>query len=157
MNIRSSLTWTCEAFGIPDVTYTWFKNGIELIPRLMYPGDAERYRVQDNVLTIQNLDPVRDQAMYQCRATNQMKTRYSSAQLRVLGKLEPSESSFITPAGIKTNSWISYSALKPSFKKTPLEAETYAAEGGNVTIFCNPEAAPKPKFFWKKNNALLGK
>lgn len=48
------------------------------------------------------------------------------------------------------------SAFKPSFQKRPLETETYAGEGGNVTIVCNPEAAPRPKFVWKKNNDIIG-
>lgn len=53
-----------------------------------------------------------------------------------------------------TNLYIA--AFKPSFKKTPLESETYAAEGGNVTIKCNPEAAPRPKFVWKKDGNVIG-
>lgn len=48
-------------------------------------------------------------------------------------------------------------AFKPSFKKRPLEAETYAAVQGNVTLKCNPEAAPKPKFSWKKNGNVIRK
>ena len=47
-------------------------------------------------------------------------------------------------------------ALKPSFKKRPLEPETFAAEGGNVTMMCNPEAAPRPKFIWKKDGNMIG-
>lgn len=47
-------------------------------------------------------------------------------------------------------------AFKPSFKKHPLESETYAAEHGNVTIKCNPEAAPKPQFVWKKDFNVIG-
>lgn len=27
MDNKAELTWTCEAFGIPDVTYSWFRNG----------------------------------------------------------------------------------------------------------------------------------
>lgn len=46
--------------------------------------------------------------------------------------------------------------MAPSFKKRPLESETYAAEGGNVTIRCNPEAAPRPMFIWRKDNRVLG-
>lgn len=46
--------------------------------------------------------------------------------------------------------------MKPSFKKRPIEPETYAAEGGNVTILCNPEAAPRPKFIWKKDGNVIG-
>nr|CAD7573639.1 unnamed protein product [Timema californicum] len=126
MDNKADLTWTCEAFGIPDVNYSWLRNG-ELIEVDRLPDqDRDRYHIVDNVLTIRFLDPERDQAMYQCRARNQLKTRYSSAQLR------------------------------PSFKKHPLEGETYAAEGGNITILCNPEAAPKPKFLWKKDGNVIG-
>lgn len=27
MNEGSDLAWTCEAFGIPEVTYAWLRNG----------------------------------------------------------------------------------------------------------------------------------
>ncbi|XP_026687837.1 contactin-like, partial [Diaphorina citri] len=131
MDNQADLTWTCEAFGVPDVTYSWFRNGELLNSETLPLEDQDRYFIQDNVLTIRYLNPERDPAMYQCRAKNQLKTRYSSAQLRVL-------------------------TLKPSFKKRPLESETYAGEGGNVTIFCNPEAAPKPKFVWKKDGNIIG-
>lgn len=97
----------------------------------MDPEDRDRIRIQDNVLTIRSLDQERDPGMYQCRATNSLKTKYSSAQLRVL-------------------------AFRPTFKKHPLEAETYAADGGSVTIKCNPEAAPRPRFVWKKDGNVLG-
>lgn len=85
MDFQGELTWTCEAFGIPDVNYTWFKNGEILRPETLPPADRARYRIQDNVLNIKDLDSYRDAAMYQCRASNQLRTRYSSAQLRVLG------------------------------------------------------------------------
>lgn len=101
------------------------------MPGYLDPEDAGRIKIQDNVLTITYLNDERDPGMYQCRAANTLKARYSSAQLRVL-------------------------AFKPSFKKHPLEPETYAAENGNVTIKCNPEAAPKPKFVWKKNGNVIG-
>ncbi|KAF4525298.1 hypothetical protein B566_EDAN014819 [Ephemera danica] len=131
MDQNGDLTWTCEAFGIPDVTYSWLRNGMLLDPNRLDEEDRSRYHMQDNVLTIKYLKPEKDQAMYQCQAKNQLKTRYSSGQLRVL-------------------------SLKPSFKKRPLEPETYAAEGGNVTILCNPEAAPRPKFVWKKDGSVIG-
>ncbi|XP_017890877.1 contactin [Ceratina calcarata] len=131
MDNRGDLTWTCEAFGIPDVTYDWFKNGELLDPQTLLSDDrGDRYSIRDNVLNIKNLDK-RDEGMYQCRAKNQLKARYSSAQLRIL-------------------------SLKPSFKKHPMESETYAAERGNVTILCNPEAAPRPKFVWKKDGNVIG-
>nr|CAD7424829.1 unnamed protein product [Timema monikensis] len=92
MDNKADLTWTCEAFGIPDVNYSWLRNG-ELIEVDRLPDqDRDRYHIVDN----------------------------------------------------------------PSFKKHPLEGEIYAAEGGNITILCNPEAAPKPKFLWKKDGNVIG-
>ncbi|XP_057652877.1 contactin [Diorhabda carinulata] len=131
MDSKSELVWTCEAFGIPDVNYTWWKNGRQLVQGYLDIEDRGRIKIQDNVLTISYLDQERDPGMYQCRASNTLKTSYSSAQLRVL-------------------------VFKPSFKKNPLEFESYAAEGGNVTIKCNPEAAPRPKFIWKKDGNVIG-
>ena len=46
--------------------------------------------------------------------------------------------------------------MKPSFKKTPVLSETLGAEGGNVTIRCQPEAAPRPTFVWKKDGNIIG-
>jgi len=65
----------------------------------------------------------RDEGMYQCVAYNELDTRYSSGQLRVL-------------------------AFAPTFAKYPLEEKTFASEGGNVTLRCNPEGAPQPEFVW---------
>jgi len=49
-----------------------------------------------------------------------------------------------------------FSGIRPSFKKKPLNPEIYGAEGKNITIECNPEAAPKPKFTWKKDGYTIG-
>mgnify|MGYP002715731592 CR=1 FL=1 len=84
LDYQEDLTWTCEAFGIPDVNYTWFRNGLPLNPFNLPPQDRDRYFVQDNILQIKRLNPLSDAGMYQCRASNQLKTKYSSAQLRVL-------------------------------------------------------------------------
>ncbi|CAH0729236.1 unnamed protein product, partial [Brenthis ino] len=128
---KGDLHWNCEAFGIPDVNYTWWKNNKKLSMDTLETEDRDRYVIQDNVLIVKYLDPARDPGMYQCEARNQLKTKYSTGQLRVL-------------------------SLKPSFKKRPLESETYGSEGGNVTLRCNPEAAPKPTFIWKKDNIVIG-
>ena len=58
----------------------------------------------------------RDEGMYQCMAYNDLDTRYSSGQLRVLGDRENKEK------------W------RPSFAKHPLEEKMFAAEGGNISI-----------------------
>lgn len=131
MDRGEDLLWTCEAFGIPDVNYQWLRNGQVLDPFTLEPGDRERYETRENVLIIRKLDPERDQAMYQCKASNQIAERYSSGQLRILD-------------------------IKPSFAKKPLESDIYAADGGNVTIACNPEAAPRPKYMWRKDGFTIG-
>lgn len=125
---NSEVNWVCEAYAIPDANYTWYRNG-ELLDREKL--DRDKYIIQDNVLTIKYLDPEKDNGMYQCKATNQLRASYSSAQLRVL-------------------------SMKPSFKKRPLESEIYAIANGNTTILCDPEAAPRPKFQWKKDGNVIG-
>lgn len=127
-DFNSEVNFVCEANSIPDSNYTWYKNG-DLMDREKL--DKDKYIVQDNLLTIKYLDPDKDNGMYQCRAMNQLKGVFSSAQLRVL-------------------------SMKPSFKKHPLESEIYAVSGGNTTIVCNPEAAPRPKFQWKKDGNVIG-
>lgn len=82
----SDLLWTCEAFGKPDVTYTWLKNGKELKINYLDSNDINRYRIYENILSIDNVNE-RDQGMYQCKATNHLGSSYSSGQLRVISKL----------------------------------------------------------------------
>lgn len=130
MDYNGYLYWMCEAFGIPAVEYEWLKNGEPLNEQRLVSTDREFITVRKNVLTIRDLRPDRDEGVYQCRATNQLGTTYSTGQLRVL-------------------------SLKPSFAKYPLEAETYAIEGGNVTIACRPEAAPLPHFIWRKDGQVI--
>lgn len=126
-DFNSEVNFVCEANSIPDSNYTWYKNG-EFLNRDNL--DRDKYVVQDNLLTVKYLDPDKDNGMYQCRAMNQLAAVYSSAQLRVL-------------------------SMKPSFKKRPLEPEIYAVVSGNTTIECNPEAAPRPKFQWKKDGMVV--
>ncbi|XP_038105430.1 contactin isoform X2 [Culex quinquefasciatus] len=129
-DFQSSVTFLCEATAIPDVNYTWYKNA-----QLMDPESSkfnkDKYIIQDNILKINFLDPEEDNGMYQCKASNQLKGVYSSAQLRVL-------------------------SMKPSFKKKPLESEIYSIYNGNTTIECEPEAAPRPKIVWKKDGNVIG-
>lgn len=81
------LVWSCEAFGKPDVSYTWLRNGEELIPERMDMSERSRYRIKDNVLTID--DAVEsDEGMYQCKASNHFGSAYSTGELRVICKLK---------------------------------------------------------------------
>ncbi|KAL8610221.1 hypothetical protein ACOMHN_038916 [Nucella lapillus] len=84
-----------------------------------------------NTMVIDSLQGKRDNGMYQCSATNVYGTTFSSAQIRVL-------------------------EFKPSFRKHPVDTSLSAAVGGNITIICDPEAAPTPTFEWLFNGASLG-
>lgn len=48
-----------------------------------------------------------------------------------------------------------FSALRPTFIKYPLPTTLLAAESGNLTIPCQPEAAPAPEITWVKNGAQM--
>lgn len=81
----SELRWRCEAGGDPSPSYFWLKNGMELNNNTIPVSDLGRVIVSNNVLTIKSLDSSKDDGMYQCGANNSYDTRYSSAQLKVLG------------------------------------------------------------------------
>jgi len=129
---NDEVIWTCEAFGIPDVNYGWLRNGKPLLTGDDADfEDRNRYIVKDNVFKIKQVSKERDEGMFQCQATNDLDTRFTSGQLKVL-------------------------KLAPSFQKHPLNEKTYAAERGNVTIECRPEAAPRPNITWYFNGNRIG-
>uniref|UniRef100_A0A0B7AM68 Contactin n=1 Tax=Arion vulgaris TaxID=1028688 RepID=A0A0B7AM68_9EUPU len=84
------------------------------------------FTVTVNTLTIEAVDAKRDSGMYQCAATNSHGTTFSTAQLRVL-------------------------ELAPSFSKTPMLKSLEGALGGQITIICDPIAAPAPTYQWSKD------
>ncbi|KAH9504839.1 hypothetical protein Btru_062073 [Bulinus truncatus] len=86
--------------------------------------------VDVNTLTISAVDSKRDNGMYQCAATNRYGTTFTTAQLRVL-------------------------ELPPSFEKNPMAKIQAGAINGNVTIICDPVAAPLPTYTWLKDNSNL--
>lgn len=134
----STLVWTCEAFGIPEVTYKWYKDGRELDPLDVNRFTGGRYKIRENVLTIESLMPGTetspipgDEGLYQCKAINALGSTFSSGQLKVV-------------------------SLKPTFKKHKMEAEMYASVASNFTIPCIPEAVPFPQFQWRRNGVPTG-
>ncbi|CAH1783325.1 unnamed protein product [Owenia fusiformis] len=129
VDLRGSLVWRCEANSVPAATYSWYKNAEILNINSIPPADRQRITISNNVLTISTIED-RDKGMYQCAASNQYGTRFSTGQLRVL-------------------------AFAPTFAKYPLVTNQYATRGGNITILCNPEAAPKPEIIWRKNNQIM--
>jgi len=128
---NDEVIWTCEAFGIPDVQYSWLRNGKPLTKDILGPEDRDRYIIKDNVLKIKQVSKDRDEGMYQCKASNDLDTRYSSGQLKVL-------------------------MIPPTFNKHPLDQKTYAAETGNVTLSCKPEAAPRANITWYHEGNRIG-
>jgi hypothetical protein len=123
------VTWTCAAFGRPAVTYRWFKNGDPLDYRRMKTPDIGRFQIDGARLFVRAVQET-DNGVFQCQAENVLGTALSSGELRVL-------------------------SLAPTFRKHPVDAVLYAAIGGNVTIFCQPEAAPAPVIRWIYNEATL--
>jgi hypothetical protein len=124
------LIWECEAFGVPSVTYSWFKNGEELTATSLSPLDAARYTIRENRFIIDSVQRDRDPGMYQCRASNQYGSAFSSAQLRV------------------TN-------LKPNADKDPMPLSFQAMVDQNITIPCYVEAIPKPVITWRKEGQQI--
>ncbi|KAK6970962.1 contactin, partial [Biomphalaria glabrata] len=84
-----------------------------------------------NKLSIDKVD-TRHNGMYQCEATNAYGTNRSSAELRTL-------------------------FFAPSFTNRPVDSTKFGAQGGNVTIACNPEAAPRAEIKWLKNGEEVGR
>jgi len=45
------------------------------------------------------------------------------------------------------------SGFAPTFQKYPLQPNLYGIIGGNITLICQPEAAPQAEKEWLKNGA----
>ncbi|XP_052816691.1 contactin-like [Mya arenaria] len=91
------------------------------------PGQVE---IRRNVLYIRSLDKSRDEGMYQCEAANAHGTNKTSAELRVL-------------------------SFPPNFNRRPLPRTAQAAEGGNLTLHCLPDAAPQADITWSQNGGQI--
>ncbi|BFZ06512.1 hypothetical protein BsWGS_09551 [Bradybaena similaris] len=122
----SKLTWMCNAIGVPRPTYTWYKNGVPLLS-----SAPDGLTINRNILTINKVNAVKHNGMYECEATNVYASSRSSAQLRAL-------------------------SFRPTFKNRPVPSSKQGAEGGNITIACRPEAAPRPTIRWTKNGLEIG-
>jgi len=90
---------------------------------------AEGRRVSKNTLIIDALKDS-DNGMYQCAAQNDNGRTFSTAQLRVL-------------------------KIAPSFEKRPMARSVTSAIGSNVTLVCDPAAAPAPEYSWTKDGREL--
>lgn len=126
----STVTFSCSGFGKPLVNYRWYKNGDILEYKAIKTEDLPRFLIDNNRLTIRNVEESRDHGIYQCEAASILGTALSTAELRVV-------------------------ALAPTFQKHPLDAIIYAANGGNLTVPCKPDAAPEAAVRWAFNDAPL--
>jgi contactin 4 len=79
VDVGSQLTWRCDARAVPPAAYVWYKNGELLQP---ITGELD---IIANVLIIKVLDADKHSGMYQCAASNDHGTTFSTGQLRVLG------------------------------------------------------------------------
>ena len=55
-----------------------------------------------------------------------------------------------------TNYFLPGAGFVPTFAKHPVDTSLSAAMGGNITIICQPEAAPTPTYQWLRNSNDLG-
>ncbi|XP_012936437.1 contactin [Aplysia californica] len=127
VDLGRPLTWRCDVIAVPRATYLWYKNGAQLAT-----DNEAGYMVDGNILKIDSVDPDKHDGMYECEATNDHGTSRSSAQLRAV-------------------------SFQPTFDSTPVESSKQAAVGGNVTIACRPQAAPRATIRWQKGGVDVGR
>ncbi|KAM3877572.1 contactin-3 [Diretmus argenteus] len=76
MSIDDNLFWECKANGKPKPSYSWLKDGENILPE-------SRMRIENGALSIAVLEHS-DAGLYQCVAENKHGIIYSSAELMVL-------------------------------------------------------------------------
>ncbi|XP_036602303.1 nephrin [Trichosurus vulpecula] len=92
----SSATLHCRARGVPNVAFTWAKNGVPL--DLQDPRYTEHTyhegSVHSSVLTIANITAAQDYALFTCTATNNLGTDHTDIQIVSISRPDP-------PAGLR--------------------------------------------------------
>ncbi|XP_073741290.1 nephrin isoform X3 [Callorhinus ursinus] len=109
----SSATLHCRAQGVPNIVFTWTKNGVPL--DLQDPRYTEHtYHqggVHSSLLTIANVSAAQDYALFTCTATNPLGSDHTNIQLVSISRPDP-------PSGLKVVSMTPYSVgleWKPGF------------------------------------------
>lgn len=123
-DVGMTVRWYCRAVARPKATYTWYKDGKQLVT---VPGQIE---IVGGILTFVKVTKSRDEGTYQCAATNQHGTTFSTGQMSVL-------------------------EIAPNFKRHPMPSSIQAGIGGTLVLPCGVEAAPLPQVTWTKNGANL--
>nr|XP_012630439.1 nephrin isoform X2 [Microcebus murinus] len=92
----SSATLHCRARGVPNVVFTWTKNGVPL--DLQDPRYTEHtYHqggVHSSLLTIANVSAAQDYALFTCTAANALGSDHTNIQLVSISRPDP-------PSGLK--------------------------------------------------------
>lgn len=84
INVGSSAKFDCEIAEAPNVTFRWYKSGIEI-------KQSEKYRILSSTTssTLELLNPVKtDSGEYSCKASNQHGADSCAASLVVTGKIQ---------------------------------------------------------------------
>ncbi|GAB5582151.1 nephrin isoform X3 [Prionailurus iriomotensis] len=109
----SSATLHCRARGVPNIVFTWTKNGVAL--DLQDPRYTEHTyhqgMVHSSLLTIANVSAAQDYALFTCTATNPLGSDRTNIQLVSISRPDP-------PTGLKVMSMTPYSVAlewKPGF------------------------------------------
>ncbi|XP_077889214.1 nephrin isoform X1 [Ictidomys tridecemlineatus] len=109
----SSATLHCRARGVPNIIFTWSKNGVPL--DLQDPRYTEHtYHqggVHSSLLTIANVSAAQDYALFTCTATNPLGSDHTNIQLVSISRPDP-------PLGFKVVSITPHSVgleWKPGF------------------------------------------
>ncbi|XP_033084754.1 nephrin-like [Trachypithecus francoisi] len=131
----SSATLHCRARGVPNIIFTWTKNGVPL--DLQDPRYTEHtYHqggVHSSLLTIANVSAAQDYALFTCTATNPLGSDQTNIQLVSISRPDP-------PSGLKVVSLTPHSVeleWKPGF------------DGGLPQRFCiRYEALGTPGFHY---------
>ena len=80
LDVNTSLTWKCEAKGVPPIKYTWLHNGVNMKDS----ADPQNYIINEGTLSFPMLK-VSQKGMYQCHASNSVKELITAAELDVKG------------------------------------------------------------------------
>ncbi|KAB1273965.1 Nephrin [Camelus dromedarius] len=95
----SSATLHCRARGVPNIVFTWSKNGVPL--DLQDPRYTEHtYHqggIHSSLLTIANVSAAQDYALFTCTATNPLGSDHTNIQLVSISRPDP-------PSGLKVMS-----------------------------------------------------
>ncbi|EGW03698.1 Nephrin [Cricetulus griseus] len=139
----TSATLHCRARGVPNIDFTWTKNGVPL--DLQDPRYTEhRYHqgvVHSSLLTIANVSAAQDYALFTCTATNALGSDHTDIQLVSIGRPDP-------PLGLKVVSVTPNSVgleWKPGFdgglpQRFQIRYETLEAPGFLYADVLPPEA-----------------